>query len=240
MNIRLKLPPWLLLSDAADHLSKETAAWFTGATILRLALHGEIQLSVHLPVPVDATRVRKEEGHYVDVGREKIDGLCDLVLEDQGRAAIESLERFLRGLSTLPVKDGVGAYVAREHGEIYQLSPTQRPVFPALSPLSQNSELVVKREALEAFLKVARQNASEEGSQKADTRPLGERERETLLIIIAALAKEAKIDVLEPYNLPLSCGPGQLLLPVPLSTALPPTALGPQAVESCQPVSWPR
>ena len=101
-------------------------------------------------------------------------------------------------------------FVTREEGVVYQLlsgwkeegyAPKDTSVFPV------GTVLGVRRQVLDAVVASLASSSldpeEQQPSQPGDTtdpldRPLGERERTTLLTIIAALALEAEIDISKP------------------------------------------
>ena len=152
MNDLSKHRRWLTLPEAAESLSEEFERRVPEADILRFALDDELRLSVHLPVPVIATRIRRRTD---DERREhtSIEGLCDLVLTGAGRAEIESLYHVKRDLPFVPVPFGVGALV-KQKGKTYQLPAALRTGSSSSvnSALPHESVLVVRREALDEFI----------------------------------------------------------------------------------------
>ena len=198
MNDLSKHRRWLTLPEAAESLSREFENGVGEADILRFALDDHIRLSVHLPVPVVATRIRRRTD---DERRERtsIEGLCDLVLEGAGRAEIESRYHLERDLPYVPVPFGVGALV-KKNGKTYKLPPALRTVSSSVhSALPRESVLVVRREALDEFIHL---HKSSKPSQQAGTssQEMHPRERNTLLLIIAALLKEAKLENLSSHK----------------------------------------
>ena len=127
--------------------------------------------------------------------------MWNFLLEGPGRGEIEyRCYRDKGRLFLAPKQSRFGPWVEGDKGQRYELPIAFRAKSLPLSTLTEYSELVVTREALDAFLTDARQKASQEVSQKADTRPLNEQERHTFLVIMAALLEEAKIDVSHPYK----------------------------------------
>ena len=139
--------------------------------------------------------------------RKNIEGVWDLLLEGPGRLELEHRYRVTCGL--LPyVELGTdeGAFVTGEEGVVYQLLPSrERPFAPKdNSVFPAGSQLGVRPQALDAVvaslaspsLGPEEQQPSKPGDATDDLdRPLKERERVTLLTIIAALARAAGIDI---------------------------------------------
>ena len=202
----LKLRAWLTLKEAAAYLSSKTGDDVDEVGILRLALDGKLQASVKLPQPMEAIQVC--EGTELAGRRKGIEGVWDLSLKGPGRLELEHRDRVTCGL--LPyVELGTdeGAFVTGEEGVVYQLLPSrERPFAPKdNSVFPAGSQLGVRPQALDAVvarLALPSLDPEEQSPSKADdvTDPLDkplevQRERATLLTIIAALADEADIDI---------------------------------------------
>ncbi len=201
----LKLRTWLTLKEAAAYLSSKTGDDVDEVGILRLALDGKLQASVKLPQPMEVFQVC--EGAELAGRRKNIEGVWDLLLEGPGRLELEHRYRVTCGL--LPyVELGTdeGAFVTGEEGVVYQLLPSrERPFAPKdNSVFPAGSQLGVRPQALDAVvaslaspsLGPEEQQPSKPGdATDALDRPLKELERATLLTIIAALAREAGIDI---------------------------------------------
>ena len=182
VNDLLKRRQWLLLREAAEYLSAGVGQQVDEAEILRFALDGQLDLSVHLEAPVAA---------YGNKGQcYKIAGLCEFVLEDSARDEIEHLYRVERHRPTKEIRSFSGAHV-KQGDHVCQLPSSAYPP----SSLPSGAVLAVKTEVLDEFIRQFR-----EASQRADSRPmdLEKRERETMLILIAVLAKEVGIDIDRP------------------------------------------
>ena len=191
-----KLREWLTLKEAASELSTALSEDVDASEVLRLVLDGHLQLSIYLPAKTTA-RCRKRDDDAPDAPwtRRTIDGVWDVPMVDSAKSQIEQDYQFQRASLYVPKDAPVGALVEQDdlvcqvppdRGES-GLSPRPESEFP------QGSVLVVRRPALEAFI---RRHAPDPAptSDPLD-KPLGQRERTTLLTIIAALAKEANVDV---------------------------------------------
>ena len=209
MNGLWKLRPWLDLSEAARYLSESTGTSIDDKSILRSALDGQIKLSVHFSDKIPAIRIMREDADQtmeekdpseVPLTKETIDGLWDVVLEGKGREEIEQKYQRAKGSSSSRLTSAGGTFLVGEGGQRYQVSPGINPMFADVSKLTHDGKLVVKREELDAFATLVREQAPQEVSQEADTRPLDKRELVTLLVIIAALAKELDIDWTDAYK----------------------------------------
>ena len=241
MKKLFNLKQWLTVAEAARHLSILFGEDVSEADILRLALDGELLLSVHflnkvrcsmgLVVKIfsdSATElfddrllngkdtfltfegtVEGYEGKLFEWSQETIflDGVWDLstisselALEQQYRTLTNkpailvpqngSVERpILRGPDGTYYRIVEGCS-AGQFGES-RIRP-QDNVGHSVNALPDDSILVVRTSELRAL-----EARTSEPDQKAE-RPLGRRERTTLLVIIAALAELAKIDVTKP------------------------------------------
>ena len=195
-----KLREWLTLKEAASELSTALSEDVDASDVLRLVLDERLQLSIYLPAKTTA-RCRKlgEDAPDASWTRRTIDGVWDVPMVDSGKSQIEQDYQWQRAGLYVPKDAPVGALVKQDdlvcqvppdRGES-GLSPRPESEFP------QGSVLGVRRPALEAFI---RQHVPVQ-APTADPldRPLGQRERTTLLTIIAALAKEANVDA-SPYR----------------------------------------
>ena len=169
---------FLTIDEAVDYLSAKSGesqdlmnpTRILGADVLRFALDGKLRLVVDVPTGTEDGESRPIEA-----------GLWDLVMEgERGTPGRQQVEH-----DHLPeIKlDGVeGAWIARD-GAQRQLEPIAN--WP--SAIGAGCVLGARREALDALL--------EKMPAKDLDRPLKEPERSTLLVIIAALAKKAKMDI---------------------------------------------
>lgn len=233
MTKLLKLKKWLSLYDAASEIRRVVEEAADAGTVLRLALDGHLNLSVHLVnggygrlcVPVDLTQIEWDEVPSLDGGSilripqggrvweyggisyqvrktvtELNDGIWRLPLIGGERIDVEAKYQQLN-LAPEPTAVSLdGVFVQTLKGEIYEvqarfakgtvsaskLSGDER-YYPAGS-LPEDIEFVVLPEDLEAFLVRFREGAA------VTAKPLGNRERDSLLAIIAVLCKEAKLD----------------------------------------------
>ena len=161
-----------------------------------MVLDERLKLSIYLPAKTTA-RCRKlgEDAPDAPWTRRTIDGVWDVPMVGRGKSQIEHDYQWQRAGLYVPKDAPVGALVEQDDlicqvppdREESSLSPRPESEFP------QGSVLGVRRPALEAFI---RQHVPVQ-APTADPldRPLGQRERTTLLTIIAALAKEANVDV---------------------------------------------
>ena len=176
---------WLRIPEAARYLTVTTGEHHDEADVLRAALDEQIQLSVDLPVPVLVNQISGAPAPPSTAL--EISGLFDLVLEGNGRLMIENWWRKESNLPKL-LMNKTGVIVASEQGKKYQFPPWN-------APLPKDSIVVVKRTLLDAALRQIHENNQPTHVRSKD---LGSRERTTLLTIIAALAKEAEIDISQP------------------------------------------
>ena len=208
-----KLRAWLTLKEAAEYLSSKTGLDVDEGDILRLALDGKLQLSLKFLKPIEAIQYR--EGAELEEHRTQIEGIWDLLVQGPVRLELENRYRATCGLPHVELDprekpfDTEGAFVTGEEGVVYQLLPSLDLLWgsgwnPSVFPAS--SLLVVRPHALDAVVaSLASPSLGPEEQQPSkpddatDTldRPLKERERATLLTIIAALARAADIDILK-------------------------------------------
>ena len=206
-----KLRAWLTLKEAADYLSSKTGLDVDEGDILRLALDDKLQLSVNLPKPIAA--IQDCEGAELAEHRKNVEGAWDLLLKGPVRRELENRYRATCELPHVQLDIGQsafdidGAFVTGGEGVVYQLllpDDLGRAFDRNPSVFPVGSLLVVRPQALDAVaaslpspsLGPEEQQPSKSGDA-TDTldRPLKERERATLLTIIAALASAADIDI---------------------------------------------
>ena len=208
MTSLYELRAWLTLAEAAGYLYSRTGRDIKEDDFLRLALDGQLQLSVNLPQPV--TAIQDCGGAELAGHRTQIEGMWDLLVKGPGRLELENRYRAACGLDYVKHNNRDGVFVTREEGVVYQLlsgwkeegyAPKDTSVFPV------GTVLGVRRQVLDAVVASLASSSldpeEQQPSQPGDTtdpldRPLGERERTTLLTIIAALALEAEIDISKP------------------------------------------
>ena len=196
-----KLREWLTPKEAASELATALSEDVDASDVLRLVLDERLKLSIYLPAKTTA-RCRKlgEDAPDAPWTRRTIDGVWDVPMVGRGKSQIEHDYQWQRARLYVPKDAPVGALVEQDdlvcqvppdRGES-GLSPRPESEFP------QGSVLGVRRPALEAFI---RQHVPVQ-APTADPldKPLRQRERTTLLTIIAALAKEANVDVSKPVK----------------------------------------
>jgi hypothetical protein len=198
-NPFLKLRDWLTIDDAAEALTAAMAHPISEADVLRLTIDGHLQLSLYLPGKMTASCHRKDDQSLDPLPRQhSIQGLCDVPMSGRAKLQIEHEYHWLEG-TYVPREPPVGALV--EHGELVCRLPFDRGEtgFSTRSPseFPQGSVLAIRRAALDAFIAQHHDVAAVKSPQALE-RPLGERERSTLLTIIAALAKAAGVDITKP------------------------------------------
>ena len=185
-----KLRKWLTIEEAASELSTALSEDVDASDVLRLVLDELLELSIHLPARTTA-RCRKLDDDAPDAPqtRRTIDGVWDVPMVGRGKSQIEHDYQWQRRGLYVPKEAPVGAWVKQED-LLCQIPPdrgesgfSSRPA----SEFTQGSVLVVRRPALEALI---RQHVPVQAPTSASLdRPLGERERATLLTVIAALAR---------------------------------------------------
>ena len=194
-----KLREWLTLNEAASELSTALSEDVAASDVLRLVLDERLQLSIYLPAKTTA-RCRKlgEDAPDPSWTPRTIDGVWDVPMVGRGKSQIEHDYQWQRASLLVPKDAPAGALVEQDDLVCQVLLDSGEPGFSSrpASEFPEGSVLCVRRPALEAFIR-------EHAPVPAPTsdpldRPLGERERATLLTVIAALAKTAGIDVSQP------------------------------------------
>ena len=195
-----KLREWLTIEETASELSTALSENVDASDVLRLVLDGHLKLSIHLPAKTTA-RCRKLDDDAPDAPQthRTIDGVWDVPMRGRGKSQIE-YDYQMHCRRTCVLKEApVGAWVEQED-LLCQLPPDSGDDYwprPA-SEFPVGSLLVVRRPALDEFI---RQHVPAQAPTSASLdKPLGQRERTTLLTIIAALAKEADVDVSKPVK----------------------------------------
>jgi len=204
MSIRQRalwnLREWLTPYEAAEYLSDESGR-MTEAEVLRLSLDGHLRLCVNLPKPVSAELL---DAKGTPTGR-KLEalGLWELPMQGAARVFVEHEFNFRRHLPFIEIdwrkgatvtRDGVSCRLPGDEGAS-GFSPRGRSAIP------YGSCLAVKLADLQRFESdhLGRMQSQEPSPAAGEVdKPLGERERATLLIIIAALCKETGIDISKP------------------------------------------
>ena len=193
-----KLREWLTIEETASELSTALSEEVDASDVLRLVLDGQLQLSIQLPAKTTASCQKLDD--YAPDARQThrtIDGVWDVPMRDRGKSQIEYDYQMLCHRTCVLKEAPVGAWVEQED-LLCQIPPDMGSDFlprPA-AEFPVGSLLVVRRPALDEFI---RQHVPAQAPTSASLdRPLKERERATLLTIIAALAKTAEIDVSQP------------------------------------------
>jgi hypothetical protein len=216
----LKFKEWLTIPDTARHLSIIFDAEVAEADVLRLALDGHLTLSVNFVNSVRATcgplesreaatqifdganntKLEVTRGQEIRKGEfwqrggkiVYICGVWDLTLLGLERDDVEHRYQCMTGGPYLENTTAEGPFLSREDGTMCQLLD----VFADSADYSLPSDgvLVVRTSALREL------EARVWEPDKPPERPIGQRERTTLLLMIAALAKLARIDVSKPSS----------------------------------------
>jgi hypothetical protein len=223
----LKLKEWLTVPDAARHLSILLEEEVSEADVLRLALDGKLRLSVRFMDPspavcgtihtvddtsdcfdpssisdVDkredaaerATRVLIDDSDnlVLDVeGELHIDGIWDLLMRGGERAFVENkYQKMTSGPAVYPFYLEEGIYLVKELAGTAKACRL-RPELPD-GGIPNDSHFVVRTVALQEL------ENSLSNLEQPEQKPLGKREKDTLLVIIAALAQMAKLKLNHP------------------------------------------
>jgi hypothetical protein len=193
--------PWLTPAEAASELAETFHGFFSEADLLRSALDGHLRLSVLVPTGTTAKSLKNHTNT-------QIEGLWDLPMEGSARRQVEHEFNSLSGLPFISMEGVSGATVAR-FGDRYELKAdrgTSGFAPRGASALSREAIIVVSRHDLNAFIErinieveraVQEQQKKERASASSlpPEKPLQTRERRTLLLMIAALAKQAHLDL---------------------------------------------
>ncbi len=196
-----KLREWLTIEETASELSTALSENVDASDVLRLVLDGHLKLSIHLPAKTTA-RCRKLDDDAPDAPQthRTIDGVWDVPMRGRGKSQIEYDYQWRRDRLYVPTEAPIGAWVEQDN-LVCQVPPDEGETGYSTRPESEfpvGSLLVVRRPALDEFI---RQHVPAQAPTSASLdKPLGQRERTTLLTIIAALAKEADVDVSKPVK----------------------------------------
>jgi hypothetical protein len=213
VNPLWELREWVTIDEAAKILSASPGASRVSiADVLRLALDGVLKLSVKLA----DTSAACYESNKTDgpTRRATINGVWELPMVGPGQRQVEQQYHRHRGLPFISMERTQGAFVERD-GLVCRVpaDPGATGLYSrGASALPPDAVIVVRtaalRELQDMLLRVRVDAASEASGhpvsppspdQSGETRkPLGARERSTLLTIVAALAKAAGIDVSKP------------------------------------------
>jgi hypothetical protein len=190
MNKLARLKGWLTLDEVARQLTKSLDGPCKAADVLRLGLEGHLVLSVRFlfPIPLFRSSRASTSGKAENDAVQNQPGerrtsttteIFDLPLTGSERASIEALcpsSTRSRQFSAPPPQP---AYVRSRDGDMWQLTSRGLP---------SNCDIVVRSEAL------ADLEAREGAIPKVDERRLGKREKDTYLVIFAALCAELNIE----------------------------------------------
>lgn len=227
MSKLLNIKKWLTIKDASRHLSILIGEEVSEADIFRLALDGNLIMSVHfvnhakaikqkiIPIaetPVEISDFRfdtrmsypwdKENVIIPDGDVVTIDGIFDL--PDKGTVRLDLEEHYQRMTGGPEVTlDCIYGTFVQDVNMVYWLLQDSMPSHEIKLPdgtkqiidesyypaggLPSDSVFVVRTSALQSL--VASVN------EPMAPKPLGSRERKTLLVVIAALAKKAEISL---------------------------------------------
>jgi len=197
MNIaKLSLRQWLRLHEASHYLTSKLNCGPYGSEngisepdVLEFALAGRFPLTLNIPPGVKDKR-----------GVELEDGYWDLLMKGErgkpGRRQVKhEVERTVR------VGGIDGAWVARKSAGkrvVRQLQPEGRGPGELPSAFPEGCALGVRTKALNDFAK--KQGQTPPKSADALDKPLGSRERNTLLKVIIGLAQLAKVKLSHPSS----------------------------------------
>jgi hypothetical protein len=216
----LKLKDWLTVADAARHLSIQFGEDITEADVLRFGLDGHLTLSAYFVNPkygrcgkiipradAETKEISIESGNVkwaikkgclVKGGKvfsfgdlTLFEGVWDLSMLGAERSQVEHKYQSLTCGPEVELFSKDGALVNRPDGTwgrllINDIQTDEEYESYPIGALPSDAVFVVRTSALEAL--ISEPNPTTE-------RPIGQRERDTLLVIIAALAEVQGIDV---------------------------------------------
>jgi hypothetical protein len=181
---------WLSPDETVKFIDERARIKVSTSDLYRLALDGQLALSVHIPSPLRVwSHVTSAEGQRSDQWT-KIDGVWELPLECAARIEIEARYADGLGLSPVDVEELEGAVVRRDDvicelepdGGGSRMSPRRRSALP------YSTQVVI---TMPEVLRLIAVLATDATPPTATDKPLMTREREILLTIIASLAKSA-------------------------------------------------
>ncbi|MGA8584655.1 MAG: hypothetical protein WB715_12615 [Roseiarcus sp.] len=212
----LKLKQWLTVPDASRHLSNIFDDEVSEADVLRLALDRQLTLSINLLSHVAAhygpvlsqevtaeifdkyhstldvlfrNDIRIDEIWHSEKDVIDIDGVWDLTMLGRERDDIERRYQSVTSGNDLQKTTEEGPYLSKDRTMCKLLGNFD---YVPSSGLPSDGVLVVRTSALrELEMRVSELDKQPEKS-------FGQRERTTLLVIVAALAKLARVEVNKP------------------------------------------
>ena len=196
-----KLREWLTLEEAASELATALSEDVCASDVLRLVLDGHLELSIQLPAKTTASCLKlDDDAPNAPRMHGTINGVWDVPMVGRGRSQIENDYQWQRDGLYVPKEAPVGALV-KQGNLLCQIPPgrTESHFSSQIeSEFPEGSVLGVRRSALDEFIRQHVPVQAPTGDPL--DKPLGQRERTTLLTIIAALAKEANVDVSKPVK----------------------------------------
>lgn len=220
MSKLFKLKQWMTVADAAARLSDTFGESVREVDVYRLALDGHLTLSVFfvnsvesrhckavqpneiewcdLPsldgvkvvrAPVHHRVLKLAQGLYlVEPGKCPLEGLWDLPLIGGERLDVEFEFQRVSGGPNVTAASLEGVFVKGPNGSLFEIQDDDHPA----GSLPDDCVFVVRTEALIQF------EQSMSGDLSKEDRPIQTKERRSLLVVIAALAQEAKINIDQP------------------------------------------
>ena len=194
-----RLKEWFTLDEAAQYVAASIDEPVSKADVLRLALDKHLTLSVRFPGTVYAQIVLST---YPDKDSEieplEQNQIFDLPMTGAERLTVEEAYQRETGGPVPFFGDTDGTFVVDDWLVRYRLF--EHGV--RLARLPAHAVLVVRRDALDEFVRKAAGHGAEPDAEGDDhsERPLRARERETLFAMIAALCRVAGLDTSQPSN----------------------------------------
>lgn len=221
MGKLFKLKKWMTVADAAVRLTDTFGESVREEDVYRFALDGHLPLSVvfvnavksrfcrpvqskeidwmDMPsldgvkvvrVPVQGRILKVGEGLFlVEDGNCPLEGLWDLPLIGGERIDVEFECQRVSGGPEVTAVSLEGVFVSSSDGAIFEIQDDDHPA----GALPDDCIFVVRTEALLQF----EQSMNGDETSKEE-KPLQTKERRSLLVVIAALAKEAGINIEQP------------------------------------------
>ena len=185
--VKAGLRKWYDRYEATEYLSGKVGIPIEPETVFAAAIQPKgVRVFLHVP-----PNTKDKRGQILD------EGLWDLVTErtDQGTPARHHLSKLINDQT--PLEGITGAFIKRDRNK---QSPRELNPYvwqgKAVGAWPLGCTLAFKKEDLDLLakkLKIETPTPAPEAAEKSD-KPLGTRERETLLTIIAALLRKSKVD----------------------------------------------
>ncbi len=175
------------MAEAAQHLSNGLDEEVTEAGVFRLALDGQLRLSVNFVNDVMVKTCSEVAGYwYPDKNYEWISGIFDLPMKFDKRLDIEYIYQNLTGGPTVNLSDFNGVLVQELEGNYYDVRLYQvlsifdngnERTYPPAKSLPKNAVLVITKDALQEFQQSKNSTSSANNVSEGDCHDLRELEQ---------------------------------------------------------------